>query len=160
MAYTQIPNTSSYDLYSPDYAIETIRTIVGDSFFVGIDVNTTTKPLATERLSFFGLYVNEVLQFSYNPSTPTQLYTLNNGNGYSDELLKGFDLSAFAADSIIKFRASVIDATDGREEFFLIRSTDPGNPPAEVPEPGTTAILGLGLLGMGMLTLRGKKKQS
>lgn len=37
---------------------------------------------------------------------------------------------------------------------------DQGFPNAEIPEPGTTAILGLGLLGMGMISLRGRKKQS
>lgn len=160
LPYTLIPNSSAYDLISPYYTIEQIRGIVGDVFFVGIDVNTTTRPLATEQLDFFGVYVNGVLQFEYSPGTPTQLYTLSNGNGYSDALLKGFDLSAFAAGSDVAFRASIDNATDGREQFFLVSSTDPGNPPTEIPEPGTTAILGLGLLGLGMISLRGRKKQS
>jgi hypothetical protein len=37
--------------------------------------------------------------------------------------------------------------------------TDPGGPGTGVPEPGTAAILGLGLLGMGLLSSRRKSRQ-
>lgn len=37
---------------------------------------------------------------------------------------------------------------------------DPGIPPGGIPEPSSTAVLGLGLLGMGLLRLRARKKHS
>lgn len=153
-------NLDFYDVSSPAYTVQQISGIVGSSFFVGIDVNTTSQPLATEQLDFFRVYINNTLEFEYNPETPTQLFTLSNGNGYSDSLLKSIDLTGFASTATITFQARVVNPTDGREQFFLISSNDPGNPPTEIPEPGTTAMFGLGLLGMGMISLRGRKKQS
>ena len=162
-------NTSSYDLFSPVYTVSQIRTLLGglDTFFVGIDVNTTTSPLATERLNFFRLLVDNTVQFQYetsfganNPNGGTQLVNANNGNGRSDELLTGFDLSSFAAGSLVRFEVGISNATDGREEFFLIGTNATPVPPGSIPEPGTTAILGLGLLGMGFVSLRNRKKQS
>lgn len=152
-------NLSSYDVTSEAYSIQTIRGIVGNFFFVGIDVNTTTQPLATERLDFFGAYVNGALEFQYDPASPgTQLTTLSNGNGYSDALLKGFNISTFLPTDIITFRTIVNTPTDGREQFFLISSAaNPGGPGTSVPEPGSSAILGLGLLAMGYTALRRKK---
>jgi hypothetical protein len=150
-------NPSSYDVTSATYTVDQITSLIGtNTFMVGIDVNTTTRPLATEYLQFFGIYVNGVLIDSFGTLTPgslgTQLYTQNNGNGFSDELLKGFDLSSFSSTASVTFRAIVNNATDGNEQFFLISTAS--NP---VPEPGTTAMLGAGLIGMGYLARRKQK---
>jgi hypothetical protein len=149
-------NPSSYDVTSGPYTVSQIIGILGtNAFMVGIDVNTTTQPLATELLQTFEMYVNGVLQsaYSYNGSgSGTQLYTNNNGNGFSDELLKGFNLSSYQATDVITFRAVVNNATDGNEQFFLIGANS-----TPVPEPGTTAMLGAGLIGMGYLARRKQK---
>src|SRR5215218_9465910 len=47
------PPPYDYDETSPTYTVQQIRDIVGNLFFVGIDINTTTSPLATEKLDLF-----------------------------------------------------------------------------------------------------------
>ena len=80
---------------SPTYTVGQIRGIVGNTFNVGIDVNTTTSPSATEILDSFSLVINGVTEFLF--TGPTTLLNNNNGNGFSDALLSGFNLSSFAA---------------------------------------------------------------
>jgi hypothetical protein len=162
LPFTTIPagqDGYTYNVLSATYQISTLLTILNSSsFMVGIDVNTTTRPLATEYLQYFAMYVNDplgttnpVAYFGSATSGPgTQLFTNNNGNGFSDELLKGFDLTGLTG--TVTFRAIVNNATDGREEFFLVSSKA-----TPVPEPGTTAMLGAGLIGMGYLARRKQK---
>lgn len=148
---TVIPaNTANYDLSSPTYTVGQITGIVGPTFSVGIDVNTTTSPLATEQLVFFKAFVGGTLAFQYAPSTPTTLFTVANGNGRSDELITGFDLSPYTAGTLVSFEVSLQNATDGREEFFLVSSTVP------TPEPASIALLGAGLCAVTFL----RKKKS
>ena len=149
---TTLPSgaTMQYDVFSPIYTVQQIRNIVGNVFFVGIDVNTTTSPLATERLDLFTMLINGTVQFSYDPASPgTQLVTQNNGNGRSDELLKGFTLAGLPAMTTVQFHAIVNTPTDGREEFFLISSTA-----TSVPEPASIALFGVGLASLGLMGRR------
>lgn len=150
--------STTYDETSVNYTVGQISAVVGSTFFVGIDVNTTTRPLATETLDYFAMLVNGVVQYQYDPASPgTQLFTNNNGNGYSDELLKGFSLAGFTATDTVTFRVIVNNATDGREQFFLINSNAPPTPPVLVPEPSSITmalIAGLGLLLLSRRRLR------
>lgn len=165
---TTIPNgnLSFYDLTSPEYTVAQISNLLqSNTFMVGIDVNTTTQPLATEHLQLFEMIVNDngtISSFRYQDNTTdsngiagTQLYTNNNGNGYSDELLTGFSLEGFSQDATVTFHTIVNDPTDGKEEFFLI-STEGGGGSNNVPEPGTVAMLGLGLIGLSYAAKRAK----
>jgi len=169
----QIPNgnPSSYDVSSPTYSVLQITSIVGTSFIVGIDVNTTTQPLATEQLDLFTMTVTSsggaTTVYTYDPASPgTQLVTVNNGNGNSDELLTGFSLAGFAPTDTVVFRTIVNNATDAKEQFFLINSSTPGCPPGThgtfpncspdvpTPEPASLFILGSGLIGLGAVVRR------
>lgn len=159
-----IPNGSatSYNVASPTYTVSQIQQILNsNTFMVGIDVNTTTQPLATEQLQLFQMAVNDggtITLFTYQDLTldsgtgfvGTQLYTNNNGNGYSDELLTGFTLNGFSADALVTFTTIVNNPTDGKEEFFLIATQDGGGGSNGIPEPGTVAVLGLGLALIGV----------
>lgn len=65
----------------------------------------------------------------------------DNGNGYSNFILKGFSLTA---GHYYVFEAVVNPSTDGIEQFFIIPT---GAPPA-VPEPVTLSLVGTGLLSL------------
>jgi hypothetical protein len=167
----QFPNgpQSTYDVQTIAYSVDTIRSLVTNQFSVGIDINTTTKPFATEYLDLFTATIKNasggiVDTFTFDPATPgTNFLTGANGNGYSDAILNGFDLSNYGAGTgfTITFRTVIQTPTDGKEQFFLIAANDNGGvPPGSIPEPGTTAMLGLGLLGMGFVSVRGRKKLS
>lgn len=158
--YTSLPNSGTDQDYirSSSYTVQQITDLVGTTFLVGIDINTTDKP-ATEKLVYFTTSINGVQSTanSYLPGTPHQFAGEDNGNGYADATLGIFDLTGLALNTQIRFDISMLNATDGVETFFLIRA-DGGGPGNNVPEPGTTAILGLGLLGMGFAAKRRTRK--
>jgi hypothetical protein len=135
--YTLIPpNTASAVLDSPEYTVQQIRDYAGDLFSIGIDVNQARE---VYTLNGFTLYIDDVAQFTY--TGPTQIPTLNNGTGFSDANLVGFDLTGFAGTAIARFTSDFSDADNGREQYFLVSG---GTTP--IPEPASMMLLGSGLL--------------
>jgi hypothetical protein len=98
------------------------------------------------------------LVFNFNPQNPGQI-EISEASTY---LISGTGLteSSFANNLAV---SSAVHVQGYGDSSFYKGVTQPPvvNPGGEkVPEPGTTAILGLGLLGMGFVSLRNRKKQS
>ena len=117
---------------------------------VGIDVNTATGkgPEVLERFVVVDT-VNKTILADYNPAGGTPLPTNNNGTGFPDYVLSGFniDRNDLSPNSQIEFYARWSNASDGAESFFLVPT--PGAV-VDTPEPLSLAVLGVGLLGLGV----------
>lgn len=154
--FTASGSDSSYDMYSTTptatvadgvqgtpYTVSQIETVVGSVFQIAIDVNTTSA--AGETLQLFEVIVNGVVTYNYIGPTPIG-GIVNNGNGYADWTLGVVDLSSFADSATVLFHAVWTGASDGGESFFLIAG---GQPPTQIPEPATLALLAIAMLGLG-----------
>jgi hypothetical protein len=119
---------------------------------VGIDVNTAAGkgPEVLERFAIINTTQHTIMA-DYNPANGTPLPTNNNGTGFPDYVLSGFNIDRGDIDlgDGILFYARWSNASDGAESFFLVPSVT-----ADVPEPATLAILGMGLLGLGAVRHR------
>ena len=129
----------------------------GLTFNVGIDVNETNSAQTLESFYFLNLTDMTVLA-SYSPGPGgTLLPAPNNGTGYPDYLLTGFDINRgdiSLGDQVIFF-ARWSGANDGAESFFLVATPSV----AAVPELSTWAMMILGFAGVGLLGMR-KRNQS
>jgi hypothetical protein len=83
---------------------------------------------------------------SYQPASPTVIPNANNGNGYSDVGLTGFNL---VSGSRYLFEVRIANGTDGAEEFFI---SNPGT--TTVPEPTPILLLGFALMGVAYCSRR------
>lgn len=156
---TFAPGASSYtNVASPTYTVAQIFGIVGsNTFMIGVDVNQTN---VVQTLGFFGMYVNGNLVFDYSPASPTPVPPTSgggNGNGWADYTLSGFSLAGLQPTDLVQFKVTMPLVNDGREEFFLI-STPSQEPPPPIPEPTTSALIGGGLIGLGLLSRRFRKQ--
>jgi len=158
---------SSYNMYSTTptgtvadgvqgtpYTVSQITGIVGSSFLVAIDVNTTAA--AGETLQLFEVIDTTTNTILYNYVGPTVIGGVaNNGNGFGDWALGTISLAGLASTDGILFHAVWNNASDGAESFFLVPA---GGPPTAVPEPETYAMLLAGLGMMGFVARRRKNK--
>jgi hypothetical protein len=146
------PGASSYDFLSPLYLVSDIRAAIGNTFWVGVDVNQNNNP---QTLSLFAMSVNGSLVDSYSPASPTPIPPTaggGNGNGYADYILSNFSsLAPFAPTDTVQFHLIMPVANAGREQFFLLAD------PVAVPEPITMSLVGIGLLGLGLAAQRRRK---
>jgi hypothetical protein len=120
----------------------------GTTFSVGIDVNDTNVAQTLEAFYFLNLTDKTILA-SY--TTPTALLAPNNGTGFPDYTLSGFDINRgdiSLGDEVI-FLARWSGANDGPESFFLVAT-----PTAAVPELSTWAMMIFGFFGVGFMAYR------
>jgi len=116
---------------------------IADNFNIGIDVNTGTGqgPEVLERFAILNLTQHTILSQYIGP---TALPTLNNGSGFPDYILSGFDIDRndIALGDQLLFYARWSNTSDGAESFFLVPEINP------IPAP----TLGSGLVGLLMLS--------
>jgi hypothetical protein len=168
--FTQSGAISSYNMYSTTptanvadgvqgtpYTVSQITGIVGSSFNVAIDVNTSGA--AGETLQLFEVINTTDNVVLYNYVGPTNIgNVLNNGNGFADWVLGTVSLTGQDATDGILFHAVWNNASAGAESFFLL-SAGGGGPPTAVPEAETYAMLLAGLGLMGFIARRRKRSQ-
>jgi hypothetical protein len=122
----------------------------GTTFNVGIDVNDTGTPQTLESFYFLNLTDRTVLAaFSPGPGG-TPLPSTNNGTGFPDYTLSGFNLDRgdiSPGDEVIFF-ARWSGANDGPESFFLVAEQ------GAIPEPATWALMIGGFGGAGAMLRR------
>lgn len=147
--FTLIPvGMSAGTLTSPVYTLDQLRSIAGNRFAVGIDVNQAQQ---TYSLQGFQFNINGGAP-EYTFTGPADVPAVNKGNGFSDAQLVSFDITGLAGSGV--FSATFANADAGREQFFLIPEgmdllgTD-AELPAHAPEPGTLLLLGTSMLGAG-----------
>ena len=177
LTYTSNSGPGNYDLTSPVYTATAFTTPFSNSqyngnkipttFSIGVDSNIATGQ-GLQVLEFFKtLLCTDATGSSCAAVAANSFigpYTLpnnNNGNGRSDITLNGFSLTA---GSFYRFEASVSNATDGMEEFFIIPQVCTGptctpiTPP--VPEPSSVLLLGTAGLGLAFVLKRRFTKQA
>ena len=158
--FTASGSISSYNMYSTTptatvadgvqgnpYTVAQITRVVGTSFVVAIDVNTTNA--AGETLQLFEVIDKTTNTVLYNYVGPTAIGSVNNnGNGWADWTLGTISLAGLPSTEQILFHAVWNNASDGAESFFLVSSINvvPG-PIAGAGLPGLLAACG-GLIAL------------
>jgi hypothetical protein len=127
------------------------------TFSVGIDVNDTGTAQILESFALLNLTQHTVLaQYSLFEPGGTPILSQNNGTGFPDYTLSGFNINLgtdiLAGDKLI-FYARISGANDGPDSFFLIPT-----PTAAVPELSTWAMMILGFFGVGAMGMRQRHK--
>ena len=143
--FTLIPvGMSAGTLTSPVYTLDQLRSIAGNQFSVGIDVNQAQQ---TYSLQSFQFNINGGAP-EYTFTGPADIPAVNPGNGFSDARLVSFDITGLTGSGV--FSVTFANADAGREQFFLIPEDDL----TPVPEPGTLLLLATSMLGIGSAAWR------
>jgi hypothetical protein len=130
------------------------------TFAIGIDVNDTNNPQVLESFFLLNLTTHTVLSVYSLAPGGTPLVNANNGTGFPDWTLSGFNISLgtdiHVGDQLI-FYARLSNANDGPDSFFLIPNLAavPG-PIAGAGIPGLLTALG----GMYVLARRRRTKMA
>lgn len=127
------------------------------TFDIGIDLNDTGVPQTLESFYLLNLTTHTVLSvFSLAPGG-VPLLNVNNGTGFPDWTLSGFNISLgtdiHAGDQLIFF-ARLSNASDGPDSFFLVPTAV-----AAVPGPAMGAGIPGIVAALGMLGLAGWRRR-
>jgi len=123
------------------------------AFSIGVDSNQAgTSTQVLESFWFLNFTTQSVLAvFSPGPGG-YNIDPLNNGTGFPDYTISGFDLSGVNAGDRIGFFARITNANDGPDSFFLLAQPVPG-PLVGAGLPGLLAGL-MGMFGLSYLRRR------
>src|SRR5438874_1378706 len=101
--FTLIPPHDDADVISsPTYTVAQLRSLVGNSFTVGVDLNQAMGHNGgAYDLMSFTLAVNGSVMFQ--TTSAAVLKPLNPGNGYSDASIAGFNLTGLPSDAKVVF---------------------------------------------------------
>jgi hypothetical protein len=129
------------------------------TFSIGIDVNDTGQAQTLEAFALLNLTQHTVLaQYSLLQPGGALIPSQNNGTGFPDYTLSGFDINIGTdiqlGDQLI-FYARISGANDGPDSFFLIPQAVPG-PVVGAGLPGLLA----GFIGLWGLARRGRARQA
>lgn len=130
------------DVVGLPYDLAFLQNFVGATltFSIGIDVNDSNSAQTLNSFFLLNLTTHKVLAAF---TTPTEIPSVNNGTGFPDYTLSGFDLTIgtdiHAGDKLLFFER-MTNLNDGPDSFFIV--------PNQVAVPGPIAGAGIpGLIG-------------